>query len=90
MPVKKMGSKLAQGVRQVKAQQATAQAVAKETLAPSVVKPTPSVSGDAKAAPLTPAPVNIAKPAATQGARKPAAVKVSLSSTLHPSRVWPD
>ena len=53
MSVKKMGSKLAQGVRQVKAQQ-------------------------------------VKTPAAAKPAAPPAPPKVSPSSTLHPSRVWPD
>ena len=57
MSVKKKGSKLAQGVRQVKAQQVKT---------PAAAKP----------------------PAASVVPRAPA--KVSPSSTLHPSRVWPD
>ena len=58
MSVKKMGSKLAQGVRQVKAQQA-------------------------------PAAANSATPPAASVAPR-AATKPGPSSTLHPSRVWPD
>ena len=57
MSVKKKGSKLAQGVRQVKAQQVKT---------PAAAKP----------------------PAASVVPRAPA--KVRPSSTLHPSRVWPD
>lgn len=99
MSVNKIGSKLAQGVRQVKAQQVTAL----ETGMPSPLAPTPSAPGATEAEARAPSTVNVAKraapartapgidkPAATQGALKPAPVDSHLSGTLHPSRVWPD
>ena len=103
MSVNKMGSKLAQGVRQVKAQQVSALVESLETRMPSPVAPTPSAPGATEPAARTPSTANVAKraapartapgidkPAATQGALKPAPVDSHLSGTLHPSRVWPD
>ena len=75
MSVKKMGSKLAQGVRQIKAQQVKSSAIAEAPSAPPA-EPTPAAG--------------VAKPAPARAAVKRAAAKVSPSSTLHPSRVWPD
>lgn len=50
MPVKKIGSKLTQGVRQIKAQQVTAPVVAEEPRVPSTAVPAPSAPSDAKPA----------------------------------------
>ena len=75
MSVKKMGSKLAQGVRQVKAQHVESLAVAEPCRAPPA-EPTPAAG--------------FAKPVSARAAVKRTAAKVSPPSTLHPSRVWPD
>ncbi len=75
MSVKKMGSKLAQGVRKVKAQQAKTPAIAEKSDAQSAAKP---------------ATASAAKPATKVAAIKPAASSTNSTSMLHPDRVWPD
>ncbi len=77
MSVRKVGSKLAQGVRQVRAQQATA---------PTVVE---APNTQSVATPVAPAP-SAAKPVAKRKAVKPAAGDAGSPGMLHPSRVWPD
>ena len=76
---KKLGSKLAHGVRQVKLQREQE----------SVASPTdivPELEPSAKPSPKrTPARVAV-KPVAPGAAQQP---EVSLNS-LHPSRIWPD
>ena len=74
----KMGSKLAQGVRQVMKKQAKSPEVAKKTIAPRVAAGTVQPASATKA---TSAPVTNK----TQIAQKIAAYEI-----LHPSRVWPD
>ena len=96
MSVKKMGSKLAQGVRQVKAQQVTA-LVEGETdlLPPSAASIAPPAKPVPKPAPKPlPVAANIAAPA--KGVAQPASAvqpvtnKAEPTGALHPSRVWPD
>ncbi|MDP2027164.1 hypothetical protein [Sulfuriferula sp.] len=69
MSVKKMGSKLAQGVRQIKAQQD---------------KASPAM------APVSAPVVAVAKAMPARAAARPVPAQVGESSTLHPTRVWPD
>ncbi|MHB1530841.1 hypothetical protein [Acidithiobacillus sp.] len=86
MSVKKMGSKLAQGVRQVQSQQVKAQppiADTSEPVAPAVEAPAKQARSAAKPAALRPAPQ-----ANAGGEQSPAP---SLDDRkLHPRRVWPD
>ena len=72
---KKLGSKLAHGVRQVKSQREPESATVPAKTAP-VAKP---------AAKLTPAKV-AAKPVAPRAAQPP----VTHLDSLHPRRIWPD
>ena len=76
MSVKKMGSKLAQGVRQVKAQQAKASANTEQAGTPSVAKAVKPAASAVKPASKT--------------ATKPEASSNKSSGVLHPDRVWPD
>ena len=77
MPVKKIGSKLAQGVRQVKAQQVSALVEALETRMPSPVTPAPSAE--------TVAQPSAERPPSPSGAAK--AVKPAKSAA--PARTAP-
>ena len=86
MSVKKMGSKLAQGVRQVQSQQVKAQppvADTSEPVAPAVTAPAKQASSAAKPTTQRPAQDAVAggepSPAPSFDARK-----------LHPRRIWPD
>lgn len=74
MSVKNVGSKLAQGVRQIKAKQDGTSSAVAANKAP--------VAAAAKAA----APRAAVKPVAA----KPAPVKANESGLQHPDRVWPD
>lgn len=84
MSVKKMGSKLAQGVRQVKLQQGeNARPEAKKTAASPAAKPVAIVSKK---------PNHVAKPPAPRPARNTSsgdAEKLS-DGNMHPRRIWPD
>ncbi|MHB8247399.1 MAG: hypothetical protein ACYDCX_00690 [Acidithiobacillus sp.] len=86
MSVKKMGSKLAQGVRQVQSQQVKAQppiADTSEPVAPAAEAPAKQARSAAKPAAPRPAPQ-----ANAGGEQSPAP---SLDDRkLHPRRVWPD
>lgn len=79
MPVKNVGSKLARGVRQVKAQQ--------NATSPAAAADNAPLAAAVKAAlpPVTAKPVAV-KPAAD----KPAPAKAGESGMQHPDRVWPD
>lgn len=93
MPVKKIGSKLAQGVRQVKAQQVSALVEALETRMPSpdtAAPSVPSITKPAAARAAKPAAPAIDKPVPVKGVLKPAPIDVHPSGIVHPSRVWPD
>ncbi|WP_123101774.1 hypothetical protein [Acidithiobacillus sulfuriphilus] len=82
MSVKKMGSKLAQGVRQVQSQQVKTQPPAADTsepVAPAVTAPTKEAGSAAKPAP---------QQAVAGGERFPA--PSFDDSKLHPRRIWPD
>ncbi|WP_437557773.1 hypothetical protein [Acidithiobacillus sulfuriphilus] len=86
MSVKKMGSKLAQGVRQVQSQQVKAQPPAADTsepIAPAVTAPAKQASSAAK-----PAAQHPAQQAAGGGERSPASSFDDRK--LHPRRIWPD
>jgi len=78
MPVKKVGSKLAQGVRQVMKKQVKSPEVAKKAIAPQVDAGTaqPASENKARSAPVT-NKTKIEQP-------------IDSSEILHPSRVWPD
>ncbi len=76
MSVKKIGSKLAQGVRQVKAQQVSALVEALETRMPSPASPAPS-------------PATIAKPAARASSTPGAAKTVKSVKSVAPARTAP-
>lgn len=78
---KKLGSKLASSVRQVKSQRDLNPAPAPDKTAPAAKKPVPQ----------PPAPSAPAKPVTRPAERpQPVAAPVSSSDTLHPRRVWPD
>lgn len=88
MSVKKMGSKLVRGVRQVQSQQAKAQPPAADTSEPvaqTVTAPTKQTKASSAAKPTTQRPAQDAvaggepSPAPSFDARK-----------LHPRRIWPD
>ena len=78
MSVKKPGSKLAQGVRQVKSQQDT-------RAQPDAAKPQ-TLPGTSPAAISAKASGLVGKPIETSPAPKP----VPSGRNLHPPRVWPD
>lgn len=78
MAVNKMGSKLAQGVRQVMGKQVISPTVAKKAVAPRVA------AGTARSASVTKA-TSAAVKNKTQIAQQVAEYEI-----LHPSRVWPD
>ena len=84
MSVKNGGSKLARGVRQIKAQQDNAPTNAVADAAP--------IAAAVKAALPSPAVKPVAaKPVAPKLApAKPAPAKDSNSGMQHPDRVWPD
>jgi hypothetical protein len=98
MSVKKMGSKLVQGVRQIKAQQDNAPPVitaesttdAKRTgVARAVTKSAPAKTNtppDITAEVTT----DVKKTGVARAATKPAPAKTVDSSVLHPPRIWPD
>ena len=78
---KKLGSKLASGVRQIKTQRGQTPTVAPAKIAPTVkhtATPTPSKA-------MAPAKVT-AKPVAPRAAQQIAA----SANSLHPDRIWPD
>ena len=75
MSVNKMRSKLAQGARRVKAPQIESSVVT-EPKSAALAESTPAA--------------DVAELGGGRPVVKRAAAKVSLSSTLHPSRVWPD
>jgi|AOMQ01.1.fsa_nt_gi uncharacterized membrane protein (UPF0182 family) len=77
MSVKKMGSKLAQGVRQVMEQNKTADAL-EQVDQSGVITPQVDAPADKKSAPATVASNGLAN-------SRDAEYKV-----LHPERVWPD
>ncbi|MHB1202207.1 MAG: hypothetical protein ACYCZC_03570 [Acidithiobacillus sp.] len=86
MSVKKMGSKLAQGVRQVQSQQVKGQppiADTSEPVAPAVTAPIKQAGSVAKPAAQRPAP-----PAVAGGEQSPAPSRDDRK--LHPRRIWPD
>ena len=88
MSVKKMGSKLAQGVRQVQSQQAKAQPPAADTsepVAPAVTAPTKQTEAGSAA---KPAAQRLAQQAVAGGERFPA--PSFDDRKLHPRRIWPD
>lgn len=86
MSVKKMGSKLAQGVRQVQSQQVKAQS------------PTADTSEPVASAVTAPAKQTKASSAAQPDEKRPAQQTVAggerslpkLDDRLHPRRIWPD
>lgn len=105
MSVKKMGSKLAQGVRQVKAQQvnasvkaegnqvsltATHAPVAASGGIPAAPVPAKAAASVGKPAVSAQSKVSVAKTTATKSVLKAAASKPKLSGMQHPTRVWPD
>jgi hypothetical protein len=77
MSVKKMGSKLAQGVRQVQSQQVKAQSPTADTSEPVA----PAVKAPAKPDEKRPA-----QQAVAGGERS----LPKLDDRLHPRRIWPD
>ena len=96
MSVRNNGSKLAQGVRQIKAQQDGSPPVAApdSSLVPAAVK-VASPRAAVKVAAAKPAPVKavtpaIPVPAKDESLTKPAPAKVNESGLQHPERVWPD
>ena len=74
---KKMGSRLAQGVRQVMEQAKTPEVVAKESVRKVAVALVPEAGMD------KPAPVQVTN-------KTPARGKGIGDEMLHPERVWPD
>ena len=97
MSVRNTGSKLAQGVRQIKAQQdgsSPVAAVDSNLVAAAVEVPSPraavKVAAAKQAAPVK--AVTPAKPVRDKDASlaKPAPVKASELGLQHPERVWPD
>ena len=78
MAVNKMGSKLAQGVRQVMGKQVKSPAVAAKKIAPRVA------AGTAQ-------PASVKKATSAQVTNKTQIEQlIDSSGILHPSRVWPD
>ena len=79
---KKLGSKLTEGVRQVKSQREPVPAAVPTNTAP-VAKPT------AKPMPASPATKSVS-PAAKPVAPRTASQAATHLNKLHPQRVWPD
>ena len=78
MAVNKMGSKLAQGVRQVMGKQVKSPEVAKKKIAPRVA------AGKAQ-------PASVKKARSAQMTNKTQMEQpIDSNGILHPSRVWPD
>ncbi len=84
MPVKKLGSKLAQGVRQVQAQQV-------EESAP-IVDACAAVAPDAQPKARSTAQPDEKAPASSNSTeeKRPSAPRSEHHQRLHPRRVWPD
>ena len=82
MPVKKLGSKLARGVRQVQAQQVEAPTVdARAAVAPDAQ---PKARSTAQPDEKAPASSNSVEE------KRPLAPRSEHHQSLHPRRVWPD
>ncbi|MHB8167733.1 MAG: hypothetical protein ACYDDT_13340 [Sulfuricella sp.] len=85
MSVKKMGSKLAQGVRQVKSQQGKPgqPEAEKPQVLPAAAPAAAAKKSSTVAKPAAPRPVQKAAQSGSEQAPK-------HDENLHPSRVWPD
>ncbi len=84
MPVKKLGSKLAQGVRQVQAQQVEAPAPTVDACAAAAPDAQPKACSTAQPDEKAPASSNSAEE------KRPLAPRSEHHQSLHPRRVWPD
>ena len=83
---KKLGSKLASGVRQIKTQRGQTPTVAPAKIAPTVkhtATPTPSKA-------MAPAKVTAKSVAPRAAQPQPVTSHATRSGNLHPRRVWPD
>ncbi|MBU2855870.1 hypothetical protein HF289_02950 [Acidithiobacillus ferrooxidans] len=84
MPVKKLGSKLAQGVRQVQAQQVEESAPIVDACAAAAPDAQPNAISTVRAGGKPPPSSNSTEE------KRPSAPRSEHQKRLHPRRVWPD
>ena len=84
MPVKKLGSKLAQGVRQVQAQQAEESAPIVDACAAAAPDVQPNALSTVRPGERPPPLSNSTEE------KRPSAPRSEHHQRLHPRRVWPD
>ncbi len=84
MPVKKLGSKLAQGVRQIQAQQVEASAPTVDACAAVAPDAQPNALSTVRPGEKPPPSSNSTEE------KRPSAPRPEHHQSLHPRRVWPD